>query len=93
MADKTPAEEIADSMVNALGYTRADIEITPTVLCANEDHDEETPAVARLSWPDGRYKPTTACLDDLLWHVEDSYSEGHPARVEPIITREVSLNG
>lgn len=46
-----------------------------TVSCAN-DH-------ARLSWPDGRYLPTTACVGDLDRIVRDSLHEGHVVLVEP----------
>lgn len=30
-------------------------------LCANPDHGRAVPAVARLTWPEGPYQPTTAC--------------------------------
>lgn len=55
------------------------------VFCANDGaHDTPAPAVARISWPDGPYMPTTACLEDLLEQIEESYTEGNPVRVEPI---------
>jgi hypothetical protein len=53
------------------------------VLCRNEDHGRPTTAVASLSWPDGRYRPTTACVGDLAWHVRYSLDEDHPVLVEP----------
>lgn len=52
----------------------AETKIETRVPCGNPDHDERTPAVARLSWPDGRYRPTTACredLEDTLWEAID----------------------
>lgn len=60
-----------------------------SILCTNPDHyPDSVKAVAHLSWPDGRYRPSTACLDDLLWQFQDSYAEGHPVRVEPIIEQQ-----
>jgi hypothetical protein len=56
---------------------------TDRVLCRNEDHGRPTTAVAHLSWPDGRFGPTTACASDLRWQVWDSLNEGHPVLVEP----------
>jgi hypothetical protein len=53
------------------------------VVCANEDHVRPTTAVARLSWPDGRFGPTTACVGDMQWQVWDSLNEGRPVLVEP----------
>jgi hypothetical protein len=44
------------------------------VPCRNPDHDEHTPAIVRVSWPDGRYRPTTACrkdLEDRCWEAID----------------------
>ncbi|MEV7011670.1 hypothetical protein [Streptosporangium sp. NPDC051022] len=57
---------------------------TPQVVCANPDHPRPIKAVARMSWPDGRYKRTTACATDLRWQVRSSIEEGHPVLVEPI---------
>jgi len=44
-----------------MGDTKTEIRVP----CGNEDHDERTPAIARLSWPDGRFRPATACREDL----------------------------
>jgi hypothetical protein len=57
---------------------------TPTVLCGNEDHDEETPAVARLTYPNARFRPTTACADDLEGVVEQAFEEGASVLIEPV---------
>ncbi|MEV7013341.1 hypothetical protein [Streptosporangium sp. NPDC051022] len=58
---------------------------TPEIVyCRNEDCAERTPAVARVSWPDGRYNPTTACAEDLEVIVSNSISEGHVVLVEPV---------
>ena len=59
-------------------------ETTERVMCRNEDHTRPTPAVARLSWPDGRYRPTTACVGDMEWQIRMSLDEGHPVLIEPI---------
>ncbi|TMS00136.1 hypothetical protein [Nonomuraea basaltis] len=62
----------------------ADTKIDTRIPCGNEDHEERTPAVARLSWPDGRFRPTTACREDL----EDTFLEAIDERltllIEPI---------
>jgi hypothetical protein len=58
---------------------------TPDVpKCVNEDHNRPTPAVARLSWPDGRFIPTTVCVGDLTRIVRDSLDEGHTVLAEPV---------
>ena len=62
----------------------ADTKIKPTVLCANEDHDEETPAVARLTYPSARFTPTTVCADDLEWVAEQALDEKASVLVEPV---------
>lgn len=54
------------------------------VVCAYEDHARPTTAVARLSWPDGRYKPTTACVSHTQWTIRDSLDVGHVVLVEPV---------
>ncbi|MET9339237.1 hypothetical protein [Nonomuraea sp. NPDC003804] len=51
--------------------------------CGNDDHGRPVNAIARLSWPDLRYKPTTACIGDMQWSVRNSLDEGHPVLVEP----------
>jgi hypothetical protein len=56
--------------------------------CRNEDHYRETPAVARLSWPDGRFSDTAACVGDLNRIVRDSLDEGHVVLVEPVTERQ-----
>lgn len=53
------------------------------VTCANEDHSRPVPAVARLVWPGGRYRPTTACATDLRRSLADSLAEGHAVEVWP----------
>ncbi|WP_405149503.1 hypothetical protein OG589_14755 [Sphaerisporangium sp. NBC_01403] len=54
------------------------------VMCGNEDHARPVPAVARMSWPDGRFRPTTACAIDLRVHTRSSIEDGHPVLVEPV---------
>jgi hypothetical protein len=58
-------------------------ETAERVLCRNEDHARPTAAIANLSWPDCRFRPTTACIGDLQQIVRDSLDEGHPVLVEP----------
>lgn len=59
----------------------------PTVLCANEDHDDETLAVARLTYPNARFRPTTVCADDLEDVAEQALEEGASVLIEPISHR------
>jgi len=54
------------------------------VLCANPDHPRPKDAVARLTFPDGRFRPTTGCRGDVAWMVRDAIDEGRPILVEPI---------
>src|SRR5581483_737627 len=53
--------------------------------CSNEaGHVHPVPAVARLYWPDGRFKPATACAFDLRLSLAQSLDEGVPVEVWPI---------
>ena len=52
--------------------------------CGNEDHDEHTPAVARLSWPDGRFRPALACQEDLEDLLAQQAEERLTLLIEPI---------
>jgi len=56
--------------------------------CANEDHARPVPAVARMLWPDGRYRPWAACATDLRWFLRDSIDDGHVVLVEPLVEHE-----
>ncbi|MFF0864199.1 hypothetical protein ACFYUV_20740 [Nonomuraea sp. NPDC003560] len=62
----------------------AETKIETRVPCGNEDHDEPTPAVARLSWPDGRYRPTTVCREDLEDMLGEAVEEPLALLIEPI---------
>jgi hypothetical protein len=53
------------------------------VPCGKEDHSRPIPAVAHLSWPDGRFRPLAACVGDLHASVHNSLHEGHAVLVEP----------
>jgi hypothetical protein len=53
------------------------------VTCSNEDHSRPVLAIARLLWPTGRFRPTTACVGDLIRVVRDSLNEGAPVEVWP----------
>lgn len=55
------------------------------VPCGNyvihRESDPPPPAVAYLSWPDGRHRPTTACrvcFADILHEVAEEAIPGHP---------------
>lgn len=52
--------------------------------CSNPDHTRQTPAIVHMSWPDGRYRPTTACIGDMQDHVRGSVDEGHPVLLRPV---------
>lgn len=62
----------------------ADTTTETAVLCGNEDHDEETPAVARLTYPNARFRPTTACATDLEWVAEQALEENASVLIEPV---------
>jgi hypothetical protein len=55
----------------------------PVLMCASEDHPRPVAAIARLYWPDGRYKPITACIGDLTRQIRQSLDGGHPVEVWP----------
>ena len=56
--------------------------------CGNPDHEDgdgaRVPAVARVSWPDGRFRPTTACKECLIGTTEDLLS-GEPDYWRPML--------
>ena len=58
------------------------------VMCGNEDHSPPRAAIAAMSWPDGRFKPTTACAPCLRLHVlmsvDGTHGEKHPVLVSPL---------
>lgn len=62
----------------------ADTKIDARIPCRNEGHDEPAPAVARLSWPDGRYRPTLACREDLEEMFAEAADDGLALLIEPI---------
>jgi hypothetical protein len=60
---------------------------TKTVMCANPDHEEygrPTKAVARVSWPNGPFRPTAACKTDLRRQVNDAIRDGHSIHIDMI---------
>ncbi|MER7361872.1 hypothetical protein [Nonomuraea wenchangensis] len=61
-----------------------DTKIATAVPCGNEDHDEETPAVARLTYPNGRFRPVAVCADDLEDVAEQALEEGASVLIEPV---------
>jgi hypothetical protein len=67
-------------------------ETTTTVLCGNESHldemDEMPAAVSRITWPNGRFKPTTAChecLETIVYDyvLSDEYGQ-NPVLIVPV---------
>jgi hypothetical protein len=69
--------------VEPVARTKPATENTP--MCGNEDHYPAAKAVARLSWPDGPYHPTTACAECLSDVFKQSCDDNTPVAVEPII--------
>ncbi|MER5622485.1 hypothetical protein ABT061_15720 [Streptosporangium sp. NPDC002544] len=55
--------------------------------CGNPDHPRPTRAIVRMSWPDSRFRPTTACIGDMEVHVRASIDEGHAVLVQPVTPR------
>lgn len=52
--------------------------------CGNEDHDEETPAVAQLTYPNTRFRPVAVCADDLEDVAEQALDEQASVLIEPV---------
>lgn len=57
------------------------------LMCGNEDHPRPTKAVAKVSWPNSTYKPTTACAGDLAFLIWQARQDGTPILIEPIGSR------
>lgn len=54
------------------------------VLCDNPDHTRPVLAVARVTFPDGRFKPTTGCACCRDWTIREAMTDARPILVEPI---------
>lgn len=52
-------------------------------LCPNESHGARKAAV-RLSWPSGRWQPTTACRSCLRDQLAVTLGEGLAILIEPV---------
>jgi hypothetical protein len=55
--------------------------------CDNEYHTRKTKAVARLSWPDGRFITVNACNTCLRWSLHNAlFDEGErrPILISPL---------
>jgi hypothetical protein len=52
------------------------------ILCSNEDHFRPTPAAANVSWPNGPFKPSTACMLDLRRLIADAREGGYALNIE-----------
>lgn len=62
---------------------------TTTVYCGNEAHGQPVLAIARVAWPSGRFRPTTACavcLNDLAADYIGG-EERHSMLIDPIGSR------
>lgn len=61
---------------------------TETVMCGNPDHEDHgrgpKKAVARVSWPNGPYRPTTACKTDLRRQMNDAIRDGNSIHIDMI---------
>lgn len=56
-------------------------------LCSNQDHSRPVSAVARITWPDGRFKRVHACVGCLNWLVKRQRTDAdsrRPMLIEPI---------
>lgn len=59
-------------------------------VCGNDEHDRDWPpaAIARVSWPAGRFVPSLACDACLLrlvrWYVRGDEGEQHAMLIEPL---------
>lgn len=58
------------------------------VMCGNPDHEEygkgPVKAIARVTWPSGRFRPTTACKADLRRQVNEAIREGRSIHINMI---------
>jgi hypothetical protein len=55
------------------------------LFCTNEDnHARAVRAVVKLSWPDGRYKPETACAGCMRWSIANAREGVYPILIEPV---------
>ncbi len=58
------------------------------LICDNPDHRGLPNAIARLTWPDGRFKPCLACRTCLRWQVlhsiDGTHGTIHSVLVEPV---------
>jgi hypothetical protein len=57
------------------------------IYCGNEDHPKR-PAVAKLSWPDGRFISVPACATCMRWSVSNALhdvGERRPILITPLI--------
>lgn len=53
-------------------------------LCSNENHTQTTVAIATITWPDGRYRPTSGCTGCVRQMIDDAIKEGWAIAIEPI---------
>ena len=53
-------------------------------LCPSEEHERPVRAVARVSWPDGPYKPTDACMGHRDWFVRTAMDDVAAITITPI---------
>lgn len=54
------------------------------LMCGNESHSRRTKAIAKLSYPNGRFNSTTGCVGCTDFAVRQALDEGIPIVVEPV---------
>lgn len=83
----THVEEITAEELAAAKAREAENAQKP-VMCGNADHADHgrgpVPAVARVAWPDGLYRPTTGCKTDLRSLVNEAIRDGHSIHIDMI---------
>jgi hypothetical protein len=83
----THVQEITEAELAAEVKRREETRPEP-VMCGNPDHEEygsgPVKAVARVSWPSGRFRPTTSCKTDLRRQVNEAIREGRSIHIDMI---------
>jgi hypothetical protein len=54
--------------------------------CPNEGHGRARLAIAKVSFPDNRHRPSSACSGCTNWLITQALAEGYPILIEPILT-------
>jgi hypothetical protein len=59
-------------------------DVDANAVCPNEDHPRPVRAVARVTFPDGCYKPTLSCAGCRELMFREAMAEARPILIEPI---------